>query len=446
MFLGTAALFFFVLLLGGGGSPAPVMQGALEAVSFLWLLFLLWKYLLNRIAPPGAVWPAAFLLAVFLLPFLHLLPLPYTLWSQLPGRESSVRAVELAGLGRPWMPFSLVPEDTRLAALQLIPTAAIFFGMFALPPGQRLLLSRVPIAVAVITACVGAMQFAFPETRSLYLFPRSIFTQASGLFANRNFQSDFLLIAILLCAVQVRIGRGGTTARLDAPSQLGAIPLICLVLTPFLALMVLATLSRSGALLLAPVLLAALWIASPLKSWKWALAAAGIAGACALLLVVIRPPFVVELMSRFGEGGSRLDPLDDLLYATNIYFPLGSGLGTFDPVYRTVESLQSVKPSYLNHVHDDYLEIAIEAGVIGLALVAVFIIAYLRTAWTLLASRVRNGYSWLQRAGLVAIGLLLVHSIADYPLRTITLQCLLAYFCVVTFSRDPVGDPAGGRR
>jgi len=446
MFLGTAALFFFVLLLGGGGSPAPVMQAVLEAASLLWLLFLLWKYLLNRINPPGAVWPAAFLLAVFLLPGLHLVPLPYSLWSQLPGRESSARAVELAGLGRPWMPFSLVPEDTRLAALQLIPTAAIFFGIFALPPGQRLLLSRVPIVVALITACVGALQFAFPETRGLYLFPRSIFTQASGLFANRNFQSDFLLIAILLCAVQVRIGRGETSGRLDAPAQLGPVALICLVLTPFLALMVLATLSRSGALLLAPVLLAAVWIASPLRSWKWPLAAAGIVGACALLLVVIRPPFVVELMSRFGEGGSRLDPLDDLLYAVNIYFPLGSGLGTFDPVYRTVESLQAVKPSYLNHAHNDYVEIAIEAGLIGLAMVAVFVIAYLKRAWTLLSQRVHHGYRWLQRAGLVAVGLLLAHSVADYPLRTITLQCLLAYLCVVIFSRDPLGDPAGDRR
>ncbi len=50
------------------------------------------------------------------------------------------------------------------------------------------------------------------------------------------------------------------------------------------------------------------------------------------------------------------------------YFPVGSGLGGFDPLFRMHEPFELLKPTYFNHAHNDWLEIALDAGGAGIAL------------------------------------------------------------------------------
>ena len=47
--------------------------------------------------------------------------------------------------------------------------------------------------------------------------------------------------------------------------------------------------------------------------------------------------------------------------------PIGSGLGTFVPVYAMFEKPQDASPAYVNHAHNDILEVSLETGVLGLA-------------------------------------------------------------------------------
>src|SRR5690606_23785305 len=53
---------------------------------------------------------------------------------------------------------------------------------------------------------------------------------------------------------------------------------------------------------------------------------------------------------------------------TQLYFPFGSGVGTFDPVYRIHEPDELLSFAYLNHAHNDLLEIVLDAGLLGLLL------------------------------------------------------------------------------
>ncbi len=54
--------------------------------------------------------------------------------------------------------------------------------------------------------------------------------------------------------------------------------------------------------------------------------------------------------------------------AAQSYLPVGSGLGSFDPVYRSVEPLERLDATFFNQAHNDYLEIWLETGWIGAGL------------------------------------------------------------------------------
>lgn len=440
-YFGTLGLFYLILLLGGGGAPAPVPQAILSVLSLGWLLFLSWMHLFKRQIAGDSRVPMIILLVLFALPALHLVPLPYDLWAQLPGRETAAQALQLAGLRPGTMTLSLVPEGTRQAALQLLAPAAVVFGIAAVAPERRLQFVNPIIIVATISAIVGALQFSMPGTRALYLFPKSIFTTASGLFANRNFQSDFLLIAILLCGVKIKLlNRGSASAAANAAAKA---KVIAFLVVPFLAFAVVATLSRTGFLLVAPVVITAYVLGYGLKLRRELLWLAGAAAVAGTLAVLFPPPLITSVLARFDRLEEiRVQVFSDLLFAAQLYSPFGAGIGTFDPVYRSVESLSVVRPTYLNHAHNDYLEIAIEAGWIGLALVVAFLLIF---AWRSVQVMTRQGtspYLWLQRIAVLGIAIVLIHSVVDYPLRTMTLQAVIGFMTVILFSRPPLRESA----
>lgn len=434
---GTLGLFFLLLLLGGGGAPNPIIQALLEALALAWLLALIWLHLFARPLPREALWPCVFLAFVLLLPAIQLIPLPYALWSALPGREQAVEAVRLAGLGEPWLPLSLAPERTVTSALPLLGAAAVLAGTYMIEPERRLSLLRIALVVILISALIGSFQFTMPNTPALYLHKKTYFDLPSGLFANRNFQSDLLLIGILLCALTLRISGFSEKLKRKRLRSLTVWETICLLGIPFLTLMALATLSRSGAVMLGPVLLAAFVIAStqPIKRTV-AIGIAAVAAA-ALAFIAFAPGMRDTILSRFDAEASRLDALPDLALAADQYFPVGAGLGTFDPVFRGVESLTFVVPAYFNHAHNDYAELLIEAGLPGMVLLAIFLLAYAVRMVQLLIKSGGSTYLWMQRTAGLAIAILLVHSLADYPLRTMTMQALFAMLCALMFSAGP---------
>ena len=113
-----------------------------------------------------------------------------------------------------------------------------------------------------------------------------------------------------------------------------------------------------------------------------------------------------------------------------------SGLGTFEEVYRRFEPAQDVTNAFINHAHNDYLEIAVELGAPGLALIVLFL-----GWWLLCLLRLLGGgaspYAW---AGWLAAGIILTHSGWDYPLRTAALSTVFALGCVLA-ARWPRADP-----
>jgi O-antigen ligase len=122
------------------------------------------------------------------------------------------------------------------------------------------------------------------------------------------------------------------------------------------------------------------------------------------------------------------------------FFPAGSGLGSFDAVFRGREPLALLKPTYFNHAHNDWLELALETGVPGLALLGVAV------AWWAVASwRAWRGGAPLARLGSAAVAMIMTASIVDYPARTPMIMAILvvAGCWLATLSSQRPGKPAG---
>jgi O-antigen ligase len=161
-------------------------------------------------------------------------------------------------------------------------------------------------------------------------------------------------------------------------------------------------------------------------------------GSTALAVIFAVQYALYRVMQRFTE-----DPLQDAriafarntIEAAKAYMPFGSGMGTFVPVYAGFEKPQgALVDAYVNRAHNDILELWLEAGIIGIGLLAVFLvwlaIASLRV-WRRDAPSELDVDRLLARAATIIIGLVIAHSLVDYPLRTGAMMAILAFACAL---------------
>jgi O-antigen ligase len=80
------------------------------------------------------------------------------------------------------------------------------------------------------------------------------------------------------------------------------------------------------------------------------------------------------------------------------------------------EDLDLAQAGYLNHAHNDYLELIVEAGLPGAIVLFVIIMVI---AWRMLAvARDRARDRGPALAGFAMLALLAAHSLVDYPVRS----------------------------
>ena len=102
----------------------------------------------------------------------------------------------------------------------------------------------------------------------------------------------------------------------------------------------------------------------------------------------------------------------------------GSGVGSFVDIYQRFEPITTIEQTYVNHAHNDYLELALETGVAGVILILLFILWWWRAAWNAWRGPNENVYA---RAATIASGALLIHETVEYPLRSPAIAALFAF-------------------
>lgn len=379
-------------------------------------------------------------------PLIQLIPLPPSIWHALPGRETEIQALSLLGEENSWQPISLAPFRTLSSALALIPPLILLFFVSRLSLEERTRMLGLMAVLACLSVVVGAVQLASGNAHWLRLYGVTYSNTgfATGFQANRNSLADVLCIGIVATAAFVSI-RPDLVA--DAPRKLAVAAVVVLLLFG-----ILLSGSRAGMALslLALGIGAALHVRRIRVTRKRLLAGGAAAVALALSAMVLwNNPAVQKSVHRFDSfADARPDLWIDTVYAIRQYWPVGSGVGTFVQVFLAAERLEVVDTSMPNRAHNDYLEFTLEAGLLGWAILLLLAIGFGIRAFTTLRSRPPPVQLRHIAFGFGALAILALHSIVDYPVRTMALAgvCALAFGMFARARADkPVRDARARR-
>lgn len=442
VFLGFLTLCF----LGGGASR-------LDATSLLYLRpAAIFAGACLLLVPGPLNWarvrtPFMFLGALALVMVIQLIPLPPDLWTALPGHDRFAAAATAAGLEQPWRPISIAPDLTLNSLVSLTVPAAVLIGMASLDShrAERMLLIFL-VAAIVISGVFGIAQVTRGANSSLYLYRVTNDGIAVGLFANRNHQA-----ALLACAFPVLAAwacsrsqnPGADRARRWLAGLAGALIVPLIVVTGSRAGVPLAAIGLAAAALI-------YWFSRP--------AAGGGAKAALMALAPWLAGFALLIVSLFLSRATAIQRLFGLSIGEDTrvqnfglftdmardFFPFGSGYGTFDPLFRVYEPFEHLSLEYLNHAHNDLIELLITAGLFGAGLLLAFIVWYGRKGWLAFRERRASGAS-LRILGFAVVTILLAASVVDYPLRT---PIMMAMFAIgaTWFGAGGIPRQAGPRR
>lgn len=408
----------------GGASQNHALRLALVELASLPLLVLASERLIQSGAWRQHRFALGLLAAVVAIPLIQVIPLPPAVWTGLPGRDQMVLALELAGLAPGWAPLSVTPDRTWGSALALAPPAAFLLAMLSLSQVQQERMVQICIAAAIAGILLGAAQLASGGD-NLYLWSWTDAGSVNGFFANRNHLASSLLIALPFAIV---IGAATLRRRDRRTSALWFGALFAGLVVVALA----AIRSRAGITLFVPVMavsLLAAWIAAGRgRPGPGLVVVIGAVGAALTAVAVLALPPILARFDTENQFEGRSDRWPLVAETAQTYLPLGSGIGSFDAVYRSVEPLEELDSTFFNQAHNEYLETWLEAGWLGVGVILAFLIWYARRCWTAWkAPPSREGD--LQRAASIGIGVLLLHSLGDYPLRTTTLAVVFALCC-----------------
>ncbi|MCW1401496.1 hypothetical protein OKA06_03830 [Novosphingobium sp. MW5] len=417
----TLAYLALVLVFGGASAASPLGNVSLQ---LLGAGLITWS-LLDRGAE-GTLHTGLrrFGIALALLMAVQFLPLPPSLWQHLPGRGPVYEGFALIGAPAPWLTLSLNPWHSLASFAWWIPAAALFLSMRTSGAPLSRHLIAVITAVAAVSVVFGGLQ---ATAGAFYFYEITNIGEGPGFFSNSNHQGSFLLCVLALwgCwAIGEARGSSLTAKGLDTTRALYSGVALLLVVG------VVVSGSLACQLLLIPVLAALALALKPdlriplLVVLIGALLVLGGLGA----FLLYGPADNDLLVKGTVPGISRQDFLITGMKIVGDFAPIGSGSGTFVELYRWYEDPAQVSTTFVNHAHDDLLELLIETGVFGLAAVALFLTWFLPRAWSLWGGARRNV---VPLAASMVIATELLHSLVDYPLRTAAMSSLVAIACVL---------------
>jgi O-antigen ligase len=415
-------------LMRGGNRPMALI--ALEIVSLgvllaLWVRFVsAWRSHTIPARLPAAM--ALLLASPLLVALVQLVPLPPSLWGQLPGHAVYVQA--LHDIGAPqdaWRPISVSPDATRAALLAGIPIGAAFLlGCLATLRQLRVLLLAVAV-LAFAEVLLGLLQISGGQY-SPFFFGVMTYGPPVGTFANRNHFGNYLAMALagyvwLAYEANRRAAAHRERHAFGSSHRAGAWAAGALVLV----LGILMSRSRGAALFGLPVAIAALGIVS-LRIIGFT---RGLRFAVPVTLVLLLASAVLigfdAVTSRItGDQLASSADFRGLLARSTFdgamaFWPFGAGWGTYDLAYQRFQP--AAVAGYANHAHQDYLEMLFEGGILFVVPALAFawlavqrIVLLVRAAW-----RDRRLDREAMAAALCGLGLLglLLHSLVEFNMR-----------------------------
>jgi O-antigen ligase len=343
---------------------------------------------------PIAKWFAGFALFLLFLQFL-----PFSSGSSMPAYDGKIGSIEF---------WTISPSRSLQSALFAF--VIVGFSSFVADFPQDAQYRLLPFLVLgfVINLATGIIQLSY----SGRLGTESIlpFTILLGLFANKNHFATLVYMVIPIFAWRFLYYSRNPVA-------------YAAIATGIVAFLF-AVDSRAGmAISILLALFSGFWFAAPSVPARTKLVGAIAIGVLVLLALMAMAKDLSE------ADFERLTFFSNTWRAIMANGLTGTGLGTFVIVYPTFEPPGDVIPTFVNHAHNDWLELMLETGIPAfIALVVLF----LTVLWRGVAR------SPLHEAAVLSIGAILLHGVVDYPLRTMGIGVPFASFCAIVCStREP---------
>lgn len=408
------------LVLGGASNGGFLANGVMQSLGAILIVWALWapSAFPTDVSARQLVWLLA---AAILLMLLQFLPLPEALWALSLGRAEL--AAEGAAIGVDYSPllWGLLPYEAAKSAVWLVPAMALALVMLRRSDWRPQHLAWAIVAAMVVSVILGAIQLGQGEGSPLYFYAITNFGSTVGFFANSNHLATLLLVSLPFIAGLIAYQLEAGPEEFKLPFLAMGIGLIVLALTGIAVNGSLAGWSLAG-----PVLAASAMILVPkssLRKVSLILLPLILAGGLGWMLLTDEGAQLLEFEELQSADGSRQQIWATTIQAIRDHLPLGSGIGTFTEVYPRYEDPASIESAYINHAHNDYLELLLELGLVGVPLFLLFLAWWMRNFVRIWLSEAASPFAF---AGAISSGTILIHSIVDYPLRTAAIGSIFA--------------------
>jgi O-antigen ligase len=392
---------------------------------------------------------AAILVGVFAgLALLQLIPLPESVLTALsPGTAALYQALLDSDGAR--HAISLHPHATGTELLKLLAYAAVFTVIVHHYTTEEKLkgLFKAVIYMGCFLAFLAMAQKLFGNGKLLWFVSLKAGSSPIGPYINRNHFAGYMELAAPIALgyylhaasrMPGLMGKKGWTRIKQLFSYLDdrkfpsvAFGLVAVLLTSGALFM---TLSRGGITGFIASMLVFLWMVRSRRSLKRQSGFMLLLGGVVAFAVVIAGWSMYEArFERAAEDSAyRTDTWTDSIPIVREYPLLGTGLGAFD---RTHPMYQQKHPhTYFEHAENEYIEVLVETGIAGLALVLAAMALYFSSVIKRWRERHNAFVICFVAGGVAACAALAVHGMTDFNLRIPANALLLTVIAAATYA------------
>ncbi len=438
-----------VLAVAAFGGTEPISFAVVEI-----LFFAVAAWLLLRSGSVAASVRARYLVVPGLLTALALLqlcPLPAGFLSRFAGRANYTGACFSA--------LSFAPYDSRNGLLILLTCFVAFFLAYVVSQDrsrkQRLIFALVALGVA--EAFYGLAQYLMNVQKIFWFTKKYDLEEATGTYINRNHFAGFLemVLPFAVCLAMYegekllarrKHGSGHAkklTAKLTSDVKTQAVILWLAVAVVLMAAIVFSR-SRMGLLAASASLLVVFGLKMlQRKALPAVLGVAFVAlSLCLAGWIGLRPALsrFETLGQEFSGDQSRLSMWPGTLKLIAEHPLVGTGLGTFPVVYTEVQT--TFLTQFVNHAHNDYLEITSDLGIpAALLLFASIFFVLLHAVRAFLHGEGKYGPA-ISLACVGSIVAILLHSLTDFNLHIPANALLFAVILGLALASASKATPA----
>ncbi len=321
----------------------------------------------------------------------------------------------LDGVTPNWQFLTATPYNGLDAATTTLTMLGVGLYVSTLADFNQMRLVRYIVLGFFINVLVSVIQLSFPA--DVEIEGVLAYTINSGMFANENHFSTLIFTMIPLLAWRY----------IDVSKNY----LMYFLLTALTLALLFAVGSRAGMALSSILALVCLgWFGTKNTSPKFK-----IFGLAIVVAVIVIGYFNLDVYAAFQK-----DLRGEFAWNTWLIFKqhwlLGTGLGSFVLIYPIYDPSQNIIETYVNHAHNDYIELMLEIGIVAVPAIALYI-------GLIISNMFRSGLA--QAAG-ISIVAILVHSSVEYPLRTTAILTVFTVFSAIILSKNQKDAPVKSKR